>query len=104
MLQATPVGACVLDRNQSIAPDIMVAREPPVASFGVASGTMHFGGHNVCDHGIFYAYAEAVRDDAHLFEGMSGGDHHDVMADHSLSVDVAANTGGFGMIIWRNSM
>ncbi|MBW8296487.1 hypothetical protein [Sphingopyxis sp.] len=37
-------------------------------------------------------YAEAVRDDSHLFEGVSGGDFHDVMADHPLSVDVAANT------------
>ncbi|KTE14964.1 helix-turn-helix transcriptional regulator [Sphingopyxis sp. H115] len=36
-------------------------------------------------------YADAVRDDAQLFEG-SAGDGHDVMADHPFSVDVAANT------------
>ena len=46
------------------------------------SATMEFSTH----------YAEAVRDDSHLFEGMPGGDNHDVMADHSQSVDVAANT------------
>lgn len=46
------------------------------------SATMEFSTH----------YAEAVRDDSHLFEGMPGGDNHDVMADHSLAVDVAANT------------
>ncbi len=37
-------------------------------------------------------YAESIRDDAHLFEGVSESENHDVMADHPLSVDVAANT------------
>ncbi len=37
-------------------------------------------------------YAEAVRDDTHLFEGVSDVDCHDVLMDRSPTVDVAANT------------
>ncbi len=37
-------------------------------------------------------YSEAIRNDVHLFEGLSGGMDHDAMADHPLSVDIAANT------------
>ncbi|WP_439567409.1 helix-turn-helix transcriptional regulator [Sphingopyxis sp.] len=46
------------------------------------SATMEFSTH----------YAETVRDDAHLFEGVSEYHSHDVAAGQSPSVDVAANT------------
>ncbi|MDR6834909.1 hypothetical protein [Sphingopyxis sp. BE259] len=46
------------------------------------SATMEFSTH----------YAEAIRDDAHLFEGVPAVDDHDVMMDRSPPVDVAANT------------
>lgn len=46
------------------------------------SATMEFSTH----------YAETVRDDAHLFKGVSEYHSHDVAAGQSPSVDVAANT------------
>mgnify|MGYP001216165469 CR=1 FL=1 len=35
---------------------------------------------------------KAIRGDVHLFEALAGGEDHDVMADHCLSDDAAANT------------
>jgi DNA-binding CsgD family transcriptional regulator/PAS domain-containing protein len=77
----------------------MVARETPVASFGIASGSVFFWGPKMSATVDFSTqYIDADRDDPHLSEDVAGGEGLYDKAEQPLSVDVAANT----RRLWRD--